>query len=424
LGSLGAFARGIGVAKGTGIVAVCLGLIALVALALGVAVMGTPSKSPSTNATREPSSEMVSAPKSFALVPISRSPEAWPINRTIAAVLVFDSDNGEAVVSAESIGGALWSSWLNERELLVRIDNGVALYDAQARSYRKLNLGFDLPVNGSALVSPDGSVVAIGGGGLELVFADLQSMTFRVVHVKATPRAWSPDSSKILVLGEGGVHTVVDLANPGQPIRLPESGNYSGWLTNSRLLGMGSRRAIIADIRSPDIAIALDQVPNGGHFSPNGNYVAVTETAEGRDSESRTDTTSVYRLMPFERIATFDNTALCCTQDNSIWTSDSSHFLALRSRCNEGETLVLANVLDGSETAIARVGTSQAAISPDDRSVAFGAGGLFLVSIDSPGQQARLAVDLGAYPGGVSDPEWSPGGRYIAFTIGSFGRCP
>ena len=392
-----------------------------------------PSPEPSPATTTEVTvpgpgpSVSVSAPKPFAFVRLSATPEAWPIDRDIYGVLVYDSATGVVTVAAEAGGGSYWSSWLNETELLVRIDNSVALYNAASRSYRAFDLGFDFEGNVSAVVSPDGSLVAIGGRERDLVLADLRSMTYRVLSIRGRPGEWSPDSGWLLVQGPEGIDSVVDLARPDRPIDLPDVSFYTGWLSGSRVFGIGRGGALVVDVLAPSrpevLPVVLDKIP-GGNFSPGGTYF-VASTLHGDPADRRTHmyTTAVYRLDTFERVAEFENIAVCCGQTQGIWTSDSTHFVALRNACKDGESLVMVSVLGGSVTELAQAGTSQVAVSPDDRWVAYGAGRLYIVPADGSAE-SRLVPLSGRYSGGVFNPKWSPDGRFIAFHLGGGDRCP
>ena len=149
------------------------------------------------------------------------------------------------------------------------------LYDAATRTYRAFDLGFDLPPNSSASASPDGSMVAIGGRERDLVMADLRSLTYRVLAIKGAPAEWSPDSARLILQDSEGVDSVLDLGMPDKSIQLPDLGFYTGWLSSSRVLGIGRGGAVVVDVLAPNrpatLPVALDKIP-GGNFSPDGNY--------------------------------------------------------------------------------------------------------------------------------------------------------
>ena len=247
-------------------------------------------------------------------------------------------------------------------------------------------------------------------------------MTYRVVPIRGRLGEWSPDSSR-LVIGSERDYDVVDFVRPETPIRLPDSPLYGGWLSNFQILGRAASGAMIVDIRAPANPLVLDGVSNGGQLSPDGNHLAVTDKRSDLPGTLTSDTTAVFRLNPFGRIAEFNNVAVCCGQPH-LWTSDSTAFLALRNRCREGEMLVMVDVEDGGQTVLAQAGTSQAAISPDNRWVAFGAGGLYLVPADGSAQERAVFNLEDGYPGDAGSPEWSPQGRFLAFSVGGFDRCP
>ena len=363
----------------------------------------------------------MSAPQPFVIVPLSKTPEAWPIDRDIYGVLVLNIATGTVTVATDSGGNAFW---LNETELLMRSDNGVMIYDAASPSLRTFDLGFDVH---SASASPDGSLVAIGGPKRDLVLADLRSLTYRVLTIKGTPDEWSPDSARLLVQGPEGVDSVIDLASPDKPIDLPDVSFYTGWLSGSQVLGIGRGGALVVDVLAPKapmaLSAALDGVP-GGNFSPVGSYfVASTFHGDPAVRSTQTYTTAVYRLDTFEQVAEFEDIAVCCGQTQRIWASDSTHFVALRNACTDGESLVMVSIQDGTVTELAQAGTSQVAVSPDDRWVAFGGARLYIVPADASAE-SRLVFPLsGRYSGGVFNPKWSPDGRFLAFSLGGGDRC-
>jgi dipeptidyl aminopeptidase/acylaminoacyl peptidase len=383
-----------------------------------------PSSSPTVEVT-EPSRVSVSAPRPFVLVPLSKTPETWPIDRNISGVLVYDTATGRTTVAAEAGGGAYWHSWLNESDLLVRLDNRVTIYDAAAGQYRALDLGFDLHPNSSAMASPDGLRIVIAGREQELVFADLRSMTFRRVSLMVYPDSWSPDSSRLVVrVPDSGSHVVIEFDRPESLVRLPEAGYYSGWVNNFQVL---ANAHTLVDVRTPDRPQELPGVERG-HFSPDGSYIATSHViADSLDPSQRRFATAVYSLEPFGKVAELEDIALCCTQTRNVWTSDSSHFVALRNLCKEDESLVMVSVEDGAVTELSRAGTSQVAVSPDDRRVAFAhntqeGAWLPIVPADSSSPPRPITEQPLGYP--AANLQWSPDGRLLAFTIGGYGRCP
>ena len=93
----------------------------MVVLAIGVAVTGGLQRGTATNG---PPSENGSEPRPFVLVPLSKTPETWPIDRDPYGLYVYDMATGEVTAVTET---GSYSYWLSESELLIQLDNRVTI---------------------------------------------------------------------------------------------------------------------------------------------------------------------------------------------------------------------------------------------------------------------------------------------------------
>lgn len=420
-----------------------LPLILLTALLVACSDEDTPSPTPTATATTAaPVLEAeieISDPQPFTISPLD-APTPPRLDSLTGADfprrLIYDRQTGVTTV-VDAGHGASWAGWLHSGRLFVRHDNQPAIYDAASSTWSLVDLGFALDVNAYAVVSSNGSNVVLQTSD-QLLLLDMEAMTYQALPLVGRDHTWSPDSTRLMLRLEEDRHhiTVIDLARPGAVIRLPpdplaSADSYGqAWLDDTRIA--------IADVNSASLVVlslagvqhqtspSQTLLTGSASFSPDGKHLAVSRVGF-QATDQFTAETAFYAVEPFALIAEYDGLAIA-DYGPEAWFSDGSRIVALRDACNDAETLVVLDISTGEQTDIAPGGTSQLALSPDETLVAYAAStpefaGLFITPVDGS-TPAEAIFQLPGAPAAVYDPQWSSDGRFIAFGLGGYDRCP
>jgi hypothetical protein len=363
------------------------------------------------------------------------TPQAPSTDRNDPAVrgqqtLVYDSVGGAITIAGDGVPSGS-PQWLNAAQLLVRTQNRFAVYDAAARTWRAIDLNLAFDDKSTAIASRDGARVAAQLADRSLVLLDMRAGTYRSLSLQARPITWSPDSARLLVAHDGQSQSVITAANPTAAIPLPGvpprgTPDYR-WLTSTRIVDLQELDETTAQLRVLDVSgtsarLVLNEVVALGRLStsPDGRLLAISR---GRLNEPEGVETIIYRLDPFQRVASHPGLWLLATD---AWTSDSKQLIASRNVCTGNESVVVLNLDTGHERTLlsgALLAPISFGVSPDNRTLAFAPGSeLYVAPLDGSAPPRSIFSPTAA----PVPPAWSSDGRFIAFArfFGGYGRCP
>jgi len=370
----------------------------------------------------------------FALTSLDRRPEFGPESADAVSqplFLVYETVTNDVML----VGRPL--AWLAGGDLLVDFEGQVTVYNAESRRFQTLDPPLHIDAMSSVAASKDGSRLALGGVNQELLLIDMSSRSAQSMSNHLSPIAWSPDSTRLLAADTSlQRYFVVETEDPGALIELPPVNDpigYQGWLGDSLVYsGDGeadSRRLLVVEVTEGAAAIVVDEAIAYGNTlhapSPDGRFLALGQARSPADEASPDLVTRlfIYQLQPFQLLFEYQDLTIFSSLPVAVWTSDSSGIVAIRNSCMPDEAVVLLDIATGRAADLARPGTSQLAISPDGRTLAYAQPGLGLLQLDSPAR-IQLEYSVPRSPWAAANILWSQDSRFIAFTYGGYGRCP
>jgi len=255
-------------------------------------------------------------------------------------------------------------------------------------------------------------------GQLTVVNAD--GTDLRKLPTEAYAPRWSPDGTRIAFLRDRDLYAISpDGTNQDRLTAVTDVSSGPEWSPNGdRLVAQASGRLVFVDADGTDVSrTAQERVVSAPVWSPDGGRVAfaATDPASGLQS--------LVTLAPdgTDRRVLLD-AAVAGSVSPPAWTPDGAALVVSVQRVGEdgccqlwrvgadgGGARPLAEVTGGNRSPE----MARPAVSPDGSTVAFTAGGLFVVPLE--GGEVRRVADGPSILEFEGGPSWSADGRRIAF---------